>query len=362
MIHYLVHARVAFTIREYLEYWGRDIASRMQILPYEELLRRTRLDPGTYILAGLEHLGRGMTELVAQVQRSLEGRPGFRFLNDARRTLRRYDLLVALHDRGWNDFRAFRPGDDLSRLRYPVFLRSERFHRGPSSPLLRSERELDEAMGRALVSGRLRDLIVVEFRDTAGPDGLYRKYSAFVVGDRVIARSMERGSKWMLKHQTGVFTPDMAEEEVEYVTSNPHANRLAEIAAFAGVQYGRIDYAVAEGRVLTWEINLNPRVGRGIVRGMKNPKTPEVYAIRERGKEAFYAGFQAAFEAVDVVAAGPPVLIDVEPRVRRRARELAPGSRRWANAFVRLLAPALEALAAPLLPHVGRLARRSSGR
>ena len=73
---------------------------------------------------------------------------------------------------GYNSFRAVRAGGDLDGLRYPVFLRNERSHDGAVSPLLTSAREVDEAIGRALVSGRrLRDLLVVEFCDTADARG-----------------------------------------------------------------------------------------------------------------------------------------------------------------------------------------------
>lgn len=57
---------------------------------------------------------------------------------------------------------------DLSGVRFPVFIRSERSRDGALSPLLDSQREVETWIGRAIALGRpLHDLMVVEFCDTA---------------------------------------------------------------------------------------------------------------------------------------------------------------------------------------------------
>jgi hypothetical protein len=366
MIHFVVTKPLEHVVREYLDYWGRDVAPRMRVLHYEELPQRRRFEPGTYVLSGFELLSPGMLRLVTEIHGALAGRPGLRLLNDPARTLGRYELLTALHDRGWNDFRVARAGGDLAGLRYPVFLRAERSHDGAVSPLLHSPKELDEAIGRALLAGRrLKDLLAVEFCDTRNGTGWYRKYAAFVVGNRVLARSLDHGQSWMIKHERTTFTAEHAASELAFVTENPHARELAAIRRVAGVEYGRIDYGVRDGRVQTWEINLIPSIGRGLS-PTNTPKPPEVEAIRRETKRRFYAAFREALEAVDLAPDGlPAVAVNIDPAIVRAARSRALTVPSPAGHLVRWLEPArpvLEPVAVRVLPFLGRLARRAAAR
>jgi hypothetical protein len=194
MIHFLVPTRMDFTLHEYLDGWGRNLADGFQILYYEDQLRRTSFDRGTYVFAALDQLNSGMLRFVEELHDRLLAEGGFRFLNHPRRTLQRFELLTELRRLDRNEFGAARASDDLEDLRYPIFLRSERGHEGAVSPLLGTAAELDGAIGRALVLGhRMQDLLAVEFCDTADREGFYRKYSAFIVGDQVIAKSLAYG-------------------------------------------------------------------------------------------------------------------------------------------------------------------------
>ena len=71
---------------------------------------------------------------------------GSRMLNHPTRTLRRYDLLRALHAAGRNQFAAYRPSDDLTGVRFPVFLRREDDHDGRRSGLLDDAATLSHAL------------------------------------------------------------------------------------------------------------------------------------------------------------------------------------------------------------------------
>ena len=371
MIHFVVPAAGAFGIDNYLAQRGAALAGRVRVVHYDALPALERLERGTWILSGLDQLGPAATRLTGALHDALHDAEGVRVLNDPARTLRRHDLLAALHADGRNDFRAVRAGGDLEGLRYPVFLRHEHAHDGPVSPLLRSRAEVEAAVGRALVQGsRLRDLLVVEFCDTADDAGYYRKYAAFVVGERVIARSLAYGRGWMLKHQATEFTPAMVEEERRYLFENPHADVLRAIFARAHVGYGRIDYALRDGRVQTWEINLNPTIGRGLRPG-SGKVPPALEAIREEGKRRFYAELRAALEAVDAGGESlAPIPFPADAALREAARaELAHAARPTggvlADAVRRALRPArplLEPIAARVLPFVGRLSALGSRR
>ena len=366
MIHYLLPAGFDWTVREYLSRWGLGVADRIRITAYEDFLEQDRVDRGTYVFSALCTVSDAVRRTLAERRTRLEAEGGFRFLNHPTGTLRRLGLLEELERRGWNDFRAVRTTDDFSGLRYPVFLRAERTHEGALSPLLRSRREVEAAIGRALLRGRrLDDLIVVEFCDTADDRGYYRKYSAYAVGDRVLPRALECGRAWMLKHSHSDFTREIMEEERAYVLENPHRDQLARIFSAARADYGRIDYAVKEGRVQTWEINLHPTIGRGP--GESKARIPaELLPYREETKAIFYRDFQEAWEAVDLPSAGQPAVSD--PAARRDNPVVAPRleapSRlpRILRKGLRPLRRAGERLAAPLLPLLARDAIRRARR
>jgi hypothetical protein len=349
-LFYLVPARQDGGIRLYLRSWGRDFAERMRVLPYEELPALRALTPGTYILSALDQLGPAMLRLVCELRDALDGQPGFRFLNDPSSTLFRRELLDELHGRGLNAFRAVRANGDLAGLRFPVFLRSEHGHDGALSPLLESQARTEEASGRALLRGRrLDDLLVVEFCPTADRHGRYRKYAAFGVGDRVVPRHLASGGDWMLKYDTGEQSPEIAQEELDYVRTNPHREHLAEIFEIARVDYGRIDYSMWEGRIQTWEINLNPVIGYALPRSFRRPKN-----------ELFYRAFAVALDAAEGSReCGAPVAVTIDRGTREAARTECARSPRSRGED--RPAPAwLEPLTGPVARVLGRLARRLS--
>jgi hypothetical protein len=297
MIHFLAPAGERL-LHNYLEVRGRAIAERFEIVPYEKLPARFR--GGTYVFSALEQLSPPMERLVESLYAQLAKCEGVRILNTPRRTLRRYELLRALADRGLNTHRAFRATEDLRDLRYPVFLRGERTHDGALSPLLHDAAEVESWIGRLAVIGRKVDeLLVMEFCDTADAHGIYRKYAAFIVGDRILPRSLDYGRDWMLKRQGTEYSRETLAEEYEYVTTNPHEEQLREIFALAHVDYGRIDYSIVDGRVRTWEINLHPTLGRGRT-GSKYRPPDTVRQVHERTKEFIHEQLRDAFVDVDL--------------------------------------------------------------
>jgi len=361
VIHFLVARGQDTGITKYLSFWGLPVADRFRVIYYDTLTHQSEFQPGTYVLAALDHVDHSALGSVRELHACLASAPGFRFLNhsDPARTLRRYDLLTELHRQGRNTFRAERATGDIRALRYPVFVRSERAHAGALSSLLHAPREVDAAIGRLLVQGyAIRDLLVVEFCDTADPQGNYRKYAAFIVGDRVIPRSLAYGREWMLKFHSTDFSRALVEEERAYVFGNPHERELAGIFRIAGVQYGRADYAVCNGRIETWEINLNPTIGRGA--GPSSGAAPaELEPIRRQTKEHFYSAFQSAWEAVDPLGEAAPAV-----RLQWARRTTTHDRTRWLELCRTMLRPA-KPLLAPVVerasPFIGRLARRMSG-
>lgn len=363
MIHYLTTGPQAFTMRDHLAARGADMADRIRIVDYDDLSTATHLDRGTWVLAALDQLDAGMQEFVGTLHRQLDGGAGIRFLNHPTRTLRRFDLLEAMRRAGHNDFRAIRPTGDISSLRFPVFLRSEWDHGGNISPMLASPGEVRTAIARATMQGhRLRDLLVVEFCSTADAEGRYRKYGAYIVGDRIMPRHMSVSRHWMVKHAGSEFTREIILEEQAYVRDNPHEAELRRIFAVAGVEYGRIDYALKDGQIQVWEINLAPTIGRGHGRSTRD-LPDDLRRIRAESRDVFFRAFNEAWAAVDHnVASTAPVPIRIDEEIRRRA--LVKESRlSLAARFRRVLRP-LDAVLKPaalrLLPLMARFVRLSS--
>jgi hypothetical protein len=362
MIQFVLPGGHEWTLQEYLSHRGRNVADRFRILPYESLPSRRAFDRGTYVLVGFARLSPGMLHFVEELHRRLSQTEGIRLLNHPIRTLRRFELLEELWRRNRNEFRAVRAAGNLTGLRYPVFLRSERSHDGALSPLLRSPREVEGAIGHALLLDRkLDDLLVVEFCDTADASGTYRKYSAFIVGDRVLARNLELARGWMVKDSRREFSRAALLEERDYIFGNPHEEELLQIFQIAQVQYGRIDYAVKDGRIQTWEINLHATIGPAPHPAVD--KVPEeLRPIREESRDHFYRGFEAAWRSVDTDSEGRlPVSIVLDPQLLPAAKLRTYPQRRLLSAvrgILRPLKPLLEPLARPVLPLVGRLARQ----
>ena len=102
-------------------------------------------------------------------------------------------------------------------------------------------------------------LLIEEFCDTRDASGLYRKYSAFAIGERIVPRHVFFSRDWLLKAPQ-LVAQELVAEELAYVRDNPHEAALREIFALARITYGRIDYALKDGRVQVWEINTNPQL------------------------------------------------------------------------------------------------------
>lgn len=355
MIHFLAPAGERL-FHNYLEVRGRSIADRFEIVAYENLPRSFR--GGTYVFSALEQLSAPMERLVEHLYAQLSTCDGVRLLNRPGRTLRRYELLAELSRLQLNEHRAVRATEDLSGLRYPVFIRGERTHDGALSPLLNTAQEVEAWIGRLVVVGRkLDELLVMEFCDTADENGIYRKYAAFIIGDQILPRSLDRGHDWMLKRQGTEYQHEALAEEFAYVQTNPHERELREIFAIAGVDYGRIDYSLQNGRIRTWEINLHPTIGRGR-EGSKYRAPDEFRDTHARTKDYVHERLREAWVNIDLQD-DRELDITLDPALLAAARAAPqPGYRSPVTAALRR---ALRPIKPLLLRHGAGVFRRLGG-
>ena len=330
MIRILLTRAHGYTVQHYLETWGRDLRGTVATTCYEDLAFGCRLKPGTYVFSDLERLDDAQLEFAKQIWRTLAARPeSFRLMNDPSKVLRRYELLKALHADGTNAFEAHRLNNGAPPPRkFPLFLRRESDHDGAISPLIHSAAEFERAVADCTAAGVPRgDLLAVEYCDTSDANGVFRKYSAFRVGERLIARHALFSRKWMVK-LADETDAQWVEEERQYLESHPHAAELRRVYDVAQIDYGRIDYSLLDGRIQVWEINTNPNI---------TPAPMHVAPGRLPTQWAFIRQLGEAFQAADLKADGPPATVRADARLarrlnvtpRRRAQRLAARAVRW---------------------------------
>jgi hypothetical protein len=311
MIFYLVTRHHAYTIGEHLDTWGREQRGMVRPVFYDRIFNFRRVRRGTYIFSDLERLSGPQMELARMLFRTLASAgEGVRLLNDPERVLRREALLRELHRAGKNPFAVYRVGENLDCVHYPVFLKLENAHDGSLTPLLNSRIELDDAISKAVNSGVLRDdLLIVEYFQTVDSGGLFRKYSAFCVNGKIIARHLLHGNEWVLKKPSLITNATVAEEEI-YQTNNPHEEEVREIFKLGGIDYGRIDYSVLDGRLVTWEINTNP-----IITILPERIAPP----RMLGQVRFAAEFNEEMRTIDMDSRGAEIRLEMPRSLLREA-------------------------------------------
>lgn len=261
MIFYVVTGPHLYTMTGFLETYGRYLASRVKLVFYEQLTGMRHFPAGTYIFSDIERLSPAMTEVAAQVWNTLSAAGDhIRLLNHPTQSMRRYELLRMLYEEGSNRFNIYRLTERRKPDHFPVFIRGENDHAGSLTPLLHTQTELDAAISDLGRRGCTRhNKVVIEFCNTADTSGTFRKYAAFIIGERIIPDHLFFSQQWMAKNEVVTQIPKaQLQEEWEYVQGNPHAAALREIARRARIEYGRFDYAVLNGTLQVWELNTNP--------------------------------------------------------------------------------------------------------
>ena len=260
MIYYLTTDGYSHTMRTFLEHWGKELAPRVSLVDYSEVFHARELPVGTYVFADLERLLPAELDIAEIIWNQLQA-AGACILNHPRRTLRRYELLSKLHALGRNSFRVVPAADRrTAEFSFPVFIREQGDHGGSLTNILHTRAEVEQALAGAVVRGhRMANLLIVEYCGTADAQGVFRKFAAFKVGDRVVPAHIDCSRQWLVK-DTDLVTEDVLENERLYLETNPHGKWLEETFAIAGVDYGRMDYGMLGDRPQVWEINTNPVV------------------------------------------------------------------------------------------------------
>lgn len=292
MIYYLVTQKHAYTIRSFINTWAKELLARINVLSYESLPHRRSLKQGTYIFSDIERLTQGQANILSAIWEELASvNNGLRLLNHPMRSMRRYKLLRTLYEQGVNSYNIYRLSECLLPRQFPVFIRGENDHHGSLTPLLETQSELDSTINVLSEQKQgLKDKVMIEFCNTADSNGVFRKYSAYIIGDRIFPQHMMFGQGWMLKSVDSLAKKKTElYEEQHYLRNNAHEGQLKAVFQLAGINYGRIDYSILDNKPQIWEINTNPTL-------MHIAPGP-AKCSRERSK--FVQRMIAAFEEID---------------------------------------------------------------
>ena len=228
---------------------------------YDDLFAADLLPGGTYIFTDIERLSAYERLLAAAAYRAMAAQPDrFRPVNDPARVRTRYGLLRALRQAGVNGFDAYRAGAGPRPRRFPVFVRCEANHDMAVTGLLPDQAALDHALAALEDGGQpLDSLLVIEFAAEPFRPGIWRRSTAFLIGGEVIAGVPFTGAGWMVKRDdTSLVEEAVHEADLAAMRAGRHGQAIRDAFALGRIEYGRLDYGIAEGRMQIYEINTNP--------------------------------------------------------------------------------------------------------
>lgn len=321
MIFYLVCAGNTHTVtRDKAVYRGAQLFSPLekiiQVVPYHELFEQKKLIPGTYLFSDLECMNPSEFRNAKRLwQLMVRQEQDIRTLNCPGKTLTRFDLLRKLNEAGINDFNVYRLSESHAVKRYPVFVRRADDHAGNTSPLIHNEKDLNDYVRHLQETDSEHDnKIIIELVDSS-ENGIYKKYSAYIVGNQIIPRHVLCETQWMVKTidlPRQELIDNWLKEEHDYIDTNPHEEVLKEVAQLTNVQYGRVDYGLLNGRPQIWEINTNP---------MLFSLEKSVVPFRPTIQERFFHRFVSVMEELNHSPEGmEPLVNPFASKIRNRRR------------------------------------------
>ena len=299
MIYFILTRRNSFPIKNFLRSGGKQFEDRIKIIPFENLGVLRSIHSGTFIFSDFDLLSPDQRDIVKKIYGQLrQFYPHLKIFNDPDRVLLRYDLLKKMYAQGINRFNVARASESLGHLRFPVFVREADRHTGPLTKLIDNPEDLHRSIRVLNFLGYASpDLLVIEFLNASGADASYVKYSAFILGNRVMPRYVNYSTHWMVKSTIdaadGLMKSKQAEVEL-FMRDNPHEQWLSKIFELAGITYGRADYALVNETLQLWEINLNP----AFVRPPRNSNKDSFQQSHMRN--VFYDQFITELQKIDL--------------------------------------------------------------
>jgi hypothetical protein len=195
-------------------------------------------------------------------------------LNNPYQVKRRYALCRNLYERNINAFNVYRLHEKAD-CTFPVFIRDEYDHQGALTYLIYNTEDLNRTISQF---SEREKLLIVEFVDVSESMwGCFHKYGAFYLDGQIIPRHFFISDDWNVKNSS-VNMSSIQKFEQNYIDSNPHQELLKPIFIEAGIEYGRIDYAITDNGIQVFEINTNPTI---VDMGDLEKDNPRLFATTE---------------------------------------------------------------------------------
>ncbi|MFW5804021.1 MAG: hypothetical protein ACOCWG_02200 [bacterium] len=292
MIYFITTAGNTQTISSFFNTWGKKLKKQIRLIPYEKLLRCKTISSGTYFFCDLDLLNDEQLKFARSFYLELKKYPeSYRMLNEPVISANRVQLLDKLFQEKINSFRCVSLTEIPDDLQFPVFIRHGIDHSGKISKIIYDNNEMKIIINRAINQGLPKDeIFITEFVDTAIDGKIYKKYSAFVLGDTILPRHIFYSNDWMIK-RADLTSKKIVDEEFEYIINNPHKEFLRKVAKTANIDYGRIDYSMKDNQPVIWEINPNPMIASSS--SLKKPQRKKIH-------EFFVSRFIASLEKIDI--------------------------------------------------------------
>ncbi|HEY3145326.1 MAG TPA: hypothetical protein VGJ75_03200 [Dongiaceae bacterium] len=268
----------------------------VRITTYERLLTARRVRRATYIFTDLDRLAPWELRLAADLYRRMR-EAKLTCLNNPARAMSRFELLRALHRAGVNPFDVYRADEQPRPKRFPVFLRPEDSHRVRKPELLVDQDALDAALEqRRQLFRPLRGGMVIEYCPAPYDAELWCKWGTFKVGAAMSVDHIGVEKHWFVKYGVWeMLTDAVVADEHDAVTSNRFAADVEKAFAVAGIEFGRADHAIVDGRTVIYEINTNPRIW---------PYVRDKFPLRQATQTLARERLAAALDAIDCKKSG----------------------------------------------------------
>lgn len=266
-IFFICKHRHRYTLRPYLTLARQEGDPGINLLTYDQMsqakgLRPENLKPTTYVFADMDRATPRELGIAAKLADEIRAcGPGYRVINDPTGIAERYEFLRLAHLHGINGFNAYLLAEHQPPQRFPVFLRSSRDSRVPLSDLIEDQAGLEAEIYNLTRSGVRRDnVMIVEFQPTDLFEGNYVKYGAYCAAGEILPGHVHVCRDWRskLQSESRVVDDRTIELERQWMTDMQFRDEIANAFAIAGVEYGRIDFGISDGRPQFWEINTNP--------------------------------------------------------------------------------------------------------
>lgn len=240
-----------------------DRKADVQVMSYDRLSRSRQVSASAVVFTDFDRLRHHELVFAGTIFRQFAD-AGLRVLNDPGRVAQRQELLHRLVAAGINRFRAYPAGLDPSPKRFPVFLKCEAGHDQHFDTLLPDQPALDRELEKLrAASFPLTHMLVIEFANTPGRPGVWRRHAMHRVGDRLMAAAVVTEAAPFVKYGSkGLATEEENLSSIAEIANNPHEAMLRNVFDIAGIDYGRADFGFDGDELSVFEINTNPTLGQ----------------------------------------------------------------------------------------------------